>query len=299
MGHSEADETRDGDGAVMISDDEIRRSLLGCASASEQSNFETQLLLDDQLEQRVQRLELELADDFSFGRLTQTERELFSKNFLVTSKRARDLAVSRALHEAIVVGQPQQRRSGWQYSWLPVFAMQRPFASAAITVIAVALVGFASWRVLKTRTVRPPLIAKQIPVVDPRREYAHPPSKDSGATTETERRIVASLTLQPDDESSPQQTLHWSTPAAEQDRVRLDLIVNGETTGVYKARLIGRGGQITTHHDLNLEAGNPAKVSFIVAPILLPSGDYHIELDRATDGKIIETRRYSFRSQEE
>ena len=297
---SEANETCNGNGAVVISDDEIRRSLLGCASASEQSKFETQLLLDDHLEQRVQRLELELADDFSFGRLTQTERELFSKNFLVTSKRARDLAVSRAIHEAIVVGQPQQRKSGWQYSWLPGFARQRPFASAAITVIVIALVGFASWRVLKTRTVRPPLIAKQVPVVNPGREYAHPPSNnDAGTTSETERRIVASLTLQADNESSPQQTLHWSTPAAEQDRVRLDLIVDGETTGVYKARLIGRGGQITAHHDLNLQAGEPAKVSFIVAPILLPSGDYHIELDRSAEGKVIETRRYSFRSQED
>lgn len=297
---SEAHENRNGDGAVVISDDEIRRSLLGCASASEQSKFEKQLLLDDQLEQRVQRLELELADDFSFGCLNQTERELFSKNFLVTSKRARDLAVSRALHKAILVAQPQQRKSGWQQSWLPVFARQRPLASAAITVIVVALLGFASWRVWKARTGSRPLIAKQVPVVDPKREYAHPPSDaDSGATSETERRIVASLTLQADNDTSPQQTLHWSTPVAEQDRVRLDLIVDGETTGVYRARLIGRGGQITTRYDLNLEAGNPAKISFIVAPILLPSGDYHIELDRTANGKIIETRRYSFRSQEE
>ena len=69
-----------------MTDDAIRRSLLGRADAVEQAKFEALLMLDDAFERRVHRLELELADDFSFGRLSSEEQQLFTTRFLVTPR---------------------------------------------------------------------------------------------------------------------------------------------------------------------------------------------------------------------
>lgn len=300
-GSEMSDETRNGEGMIAITDEAIRRSLLGCASASEQEKFETQLLLDDNFEQRVQRLELELSDDFTFGRLSETEHQLFSNNFLVNHKRARDLAVSRALKKAISAGQPALPKSSSRL-WFTALVRQRPLATA-IAVSMLVVLGAVSWRMLKSRALPGPLIAKQNPAGEPGREYAHPVSPaptdtDPGHAVEPERRVVAIVTLHPDDGSATKQTLHWSTTAAEQDRVRVELLVDGDTNGSYQARLIGRGGEIAAYYDLKIE-GSPPQVSFTIAPILVPSGEYHIEVQRWFEGKIIDKRRYSFRSAEE
>jgi hypothetical protein len=293
------DETRNGDAAI-ITDEEIRRSLLGCASSSEQEKFETQLLLDDQFEQQVQRLELELADDFTFGRLTEAERQLFSQNFLVNQKRARDLAVSRALKKAFSVGQPELPQSSPQ-GWFANLVKQRPLATA-IAVIMLVILGAVSWRMLRSRLMSAPLIARQNPAGEPGREYAHPvsPPTDtgSGQAVATERRLIATLTLHSDDRAKTKQTLRWSTTAAERDRVRFELLLDGDTNGSYQARLIGQGGEIAAYYDLKAE-GSPPQLSFTVAPVLVPSGEYHIEVQRRFEGKVIDTRRYSFQSQQE
>jgi hypothetical protein len=297
---SQPDETRNGEGMILITDEEIRRSLLGCASASQQEKFETQLLLDDQFEQRVQRLELELSDDFTFGRLTETERQLFSSNFLVNHKRARDLAVSRALKKAISVGQPALPKSRAQV-WFTALVRQRPFATAFALSMLIVL-GAVSWRILKSRTMPGPLIAKQNSASEPGRQYAHPVSPaptdiDSGKVGETERRVVATVTLHSDD-GAAKQTLRWSTTSAEQDRVRFELLVEGDTNGSYQARLVGHGGEIAAFYDLKAEGSRP-QVSFTVAPILVPSGEYQIELLRSVEGRIVDKHRYSFQSQQE
>src|SRR5678809_50964 len=57
-----------------LSDEMIRRCLLGAALPGEQSSFEERLLVDDEFERRVRLAELELADDFSFERLDAEDR---------------------------------------------------------------------------------------------------------------------------------------------------------------------------------------------------------------------------------
>jgi hypothetical protein len=106
------------------------------------------------------------------------------------------------------------------------------------------------------------------------------------------------VTLHPDDGADTKQTLRWSTTSAERDRVRFELLVDGDTNGSYQARLVGQGGEIAAYYDLKAERSRP-RVSFTVAPLLVPSGEYHIELLRSVAGRIIGKRRYSFQSQEE
>jgi hypothetical protein len=296
MSHS--DGARNENEVNVVTDAEIRRSLLGCAEANEQEKFERELLLDDHLEQRVQRLELELADDFSFGRLTEVEREQFKANFLVNARRARILAVSQAIQKVVSAEPPQQLQSGWQ-RWLPVFVWERPFASAAIAVIIMAALGVLSWRVLRNKPE--PLIAKQVPVEEPGREYAHKvspaPSDVASDAGVLGRRVVATITLQADGASAAKQILNWWPPAAESDAVHFDLLLDGDTSGSYQVSMMGRGGQIAAQYDLKAES-SPPRVSFNFAQILLPVGNYHIEVQQYIEGKLVAKRRYSFQSRE-
>ena len=74
-----------GDGEV--SDETIRRFVLGRLSVSEQPAFEQRLFSEDALDARVRLAELDLADDYAYGRLSNDERALFEEKFLVSADR--------------------------------------------------------------------------------------------------------------------------------------------------------------------------------------------------------------------
>jgi hypothetical protein len=144
--------------ASAVTDYAIRRSLLGRADAVEQAKFEALLMLDDGFERRVHRLELELADDFSFGKLSSEEQKLFTSRFLVTPDRVRELAVSEALRKVISSESTSQTRPAgqhWNLSFLNFFAFDRPFASAALAGVALLVFGSLFWLSLKAPPLRP------------------------------------------------------------------------------------------------------------------------------------------------
>ena len=76
-------------GSGDFPDDAIRRFLFGRLSALEQPAFEQCLFADDSLNARVRLAELELADDYAYGRLDHAERELFEEKVLVSADRRR------------------------------------------------------------------------------------------------------------------------------------------------------------------------------------------------------------------
>jgi hypothetical protein len=82
-----------------ISDEVIRRFLLGDLSSSEQTVFEQRLISDDALDTRSRLIELELADDYACERFKTSDRALFEQKFLVTADRKRKLAVSELLRD--------------------------------------------------------------------------------------------------------------------------------------------------------------------------------------------------------
>lgn len=82
-----------------FSDETIRRFLLGSLSASEQPLFEQRLISDVGLDARARLIELDLADDYAYGRLTTSDRKLFEQRFLVTADRQIKLRVSELLHD--------------------------------------------------------------------------------------------------------------------------------------------------------------------------------------------------------
>ncbi len=79
-----------------VSDDAVRRFLLGQLSANEQPGFEHRLFLDSELEARVRLAEFDLADDYACSRLGAEDRERFEQRFLASNERKLKLNVSNA-----------------------------------------------------------------------------------------------------------------------------------------------------------------------------------------------------------
>ncbi len=138
-----------------FSDGTIRRFLLAQLSRGEQSAFERALLLNPQLEQRARLAEIALIDDCVLNRLQATERDIFQKEFLITTARRRKLEVSKALRKTLAVESvPRPARSlSFQnvFVW-PTLAWRIAFAIAVLTVL------FASALVIR----REPQIVKRI-----------------------------------------------------------------------------------------------------------------------------------------
>lgn len=304
---SDQDEISGEHRADSISDDTIRRSLLGCADPDEQANFETLLLLDDQFAKRVYRLEFELADDFAFGRLSAPEQQLFTSHFLVTHDRARELAVSQALHRAVSNKSFEwagQTRLDWRSKLLNLFAVDRPLAKVALVASALLFFGTLFWLIFKAPTVRPALITQQ-QRGNSKREYAHakgsPTSEDKSASDHGSAQpvIVASVTLHPDSESKSQTTVQVSNPRSEADRVRLELLINGGDGAIYRAILVSDGWVVTSSSELSAESGNQPKIVLDVPAKLLNTGNYYIELKRTSAGQSEPGQRYSFQVKKE
>jgi hypothetical protein len=291
-----------------LSDSAIRRSLLGCADPVEQEKFEKLLLQDDQFERRVHRLELELADDFSFGQLSTKEQDLFTSRFLVTSDRVRGLAVSKALRKAISsshASQATQSRQSWPSKFFNLFTFGRPFASAALAATTLLIVGALLWLSLKAPPVRSPVASKQQPAPTPsERQYAHPVASQSpndksedGSTTQPE---VLTFTLQPESKSVHKQTVRLANPNAVVS-IRLELLLDGASaSATYQAGLVSAdGSRVTSFSELKVQPGNEPKIVIDVPTLLLKSGSYAIELRQTSADGGNEFDRYSFEVKQE
>lgn len=292
--------------ASAVTDSAIRRSLLGSADAVEQAKFEALLMLDDGFERRVHRLELELADDFSFGRLSSEEQKLFTARFLVTPGRVRELAVSEALRKVISSQSSSQTRVAgqrWKLSFLNFFAFDRPFASAMLGGVALLIFGTLSWLSMKAPPVPPPAISKrQNPPASPEKRYAHPVvSPDPKDNFANDRGAAqpqpATITLQPESrsESKPEVQLPNAGVAGIRLELLVDVDVESASTAIYEAKLMSADGlQVATFSELKIQAGSQLKVAFDLPGHNLKSGDYSIELRRISEAGTQESARYSF-----
>jgi hypothetical protein len=125
----------------VFSDEAIRRFLLGSLNSSDQALLEHSLFMDETLEERVRLAELELSDDYTTDRLTPADRELFTQRFLLTTDRARTLAVSKALHDNFAVADSIARVSFWQNA-VSLFDFRRhawKYAFATLSLILLLL----------------------------------------------------------------------------------------------------------------------------------------------------------------
>jgi len=290
-----------------LSDETIRRCLLGAARPGEQASFEERLLVDDEFEKRVRLAELELADDFSFERLDVADRELFTKNFLLTEERGRKVAVSKALRRSLsteadrspVTSRTSPARKLWlQFKSPALFLSNYPVARVAIAGFALLLLGVFIWLVLKSPRVQPPELVKRQVTPSPGREYAHPPSTQTPATPTMPSSItpVAILVLQFDGQIEDQQ-IQFATTPSEADIVRFELVLVSHQSATYQAELLSAAGdRIAGIADVKPIVENEhAKIVWDVPAQHLKQGDYQIELSRILEGQTQTAGRYSFR----
>lgn len=304
-----SDETNNPRGeSNSVSEERIRRCLLGAAAPAEQSRFEELLLIDDEFEKRVRQAEFELADDFSFERLNASERELFRNNFLVTSGRVRKVEVSQALRASlshpIVEGKPLDDKQGNTQRRLlkpGLLRYDHPAVSLGLTLMALVLIGGLLWLVMKNPRIRQPEIVKRQPTPSSTREFAHPVSSQpaspsragSGSTTPT--TPVATLVLRVGGQSDEQQ-IHFSTTPEESDIVRLELVLGSQQSATYKCELLTSAGeQISVTSELKLVVENEhTKVVWDVPAQQLKPGSYQVKLSWLSDPQNAESLLYSF-----
>lgn len=318
---SEQDKNFSSGGSNSNNDETIRRCLLGAGTPDELAAFEELLLLDDDMENRVRRAELELADDYSFDRLSRKDRELFAHNFLVTEERGQKLAVSQALRRALLEPEAETSASNEReieaerkglsphsrrFRLNPgLFRFDHPAARLLLAGAALVLFAGLLSLALKSPRVRNPEVVRQQTAPSPDREYAHPvssqgpsPSVESAPPSPPPSEVVplAKLVLQTGRHVDSQQ-IHFTTPVTEGDVVRLELLLGSHQSATYEAKLLTKAGeQISAVTDLRPVFENEhAKVVWDVPAQLLKAGDYQVTLRRDSDSQTSDAGLYSFR----
>lgn len=304
-----SDETNNPRGeSNSVSGETIRRCLLGAAAPAEQARFEELLLIDNEFEKRVRLAEFELADDFSFERLNASERELFTNNFLVTSERVRKLEVSQALRTSlshpILEAKPLDARQSRTVKRLlrsGLFRYDHPAVSLGFALVALVLIGGLLWLVMKNPRIRQPEIVKRQPTPSATREFAHPVSSSpasrsaAGSASTAPATPVATLVLQVGGQGDEQQ-IHLSTPPADSDIIRLELVLGSHQSATYKAELTDSAGeQIYVASELKMVVENEhGKVVWDVSAQQLKPGNYQVRLNPVSESQTAESSVYSF-----
>lgn len=81
------------------SDEEVlmRNYLLGVIDEAEQEKVEERLLCDDDFAERLSTAQDNLIDDYVFGALSESERESFAKNFIITNERHKKMLLAQSI----------------------------------------------------------------------------------------------------------------------------------------------------------------------------------------------------------
>lgn len=291
----------DRNNAIEYSDDTIRRFLLGRLSASEQPAFEQRLFSEDSLDGRVRLAELDLADDYAYGRLNDTEHELFEERFLVSADRRRKVEVSRTLRKRFAITSLGKPKASFieRLRSLPHF--NRPAWRYAFGVVIFILLMGTVWVAVKKESRLKEEIARRL---SPRRastptvplESNHPanssapehqvspspmPVHDQSAPTQPAVVIVALTTAASPDSAMPSVDL----PKGSQDIVRLQLALNVNEPGSYRAELLTADAQsVFSAESIKAWDSGQAQIDFDVPAPLLKTGNYQIRLSRDNAG---------------
>src|ERR1700752_2189635 len=124
---------------TKCSDDLVRRFLLGDLQSDERASFEHELFIDSDLEERVRLAEFELADDYTFARLSETESNAFRERFLLVTDRHKQVNVSQAIRDRFKSTLSVKPNSGFQ-RLTNFFDLRRPvwrYAFAAVILMVI------------------------------------------------------------------------------------------------------------------------------------------------------------------
>jgi hypothetical protein len=284
-----------------FSDATIRQFLLAQLSRGEQSAFERALLMNPQLEQRARLAEIELIDDYVLSRLKANDRELFQKEFLITTARRRKLEVSNALQQTFAVenvSQPARSSSIQSLFVWPTFAWRIAFA------IVVLMVLFASALVIR----REPQIVKRIipkrlrpsAVVAPTPAAAHHPVNSAESpdhrdeTPQLPAHEASPQTMVLLASSSPDNAPIVSLAVDASNFVRLELMLERNESATFSAVVTTSRGELV--YDVReISAHDRDRLEFDVPIERLKPGVFQISLTQH-GGESGVVRTYYFRA---
>jgi len=285
-----------------VSGDSIRRFLLGQLQPSEQTIFEQQLFINSDLEARVRLAEFELADDYAFKRLTESETNAFRERYLLTTDRNQKLNVSQAIRDRFLSESVAEIKPALYQRLMPWFDLRRPAWRYAFAALILVLILGTVFLVTKE-----PLIVNRIwpdrfkprPHASPTPQLMNHPAGSSSPVHDEpsppvelhESPLVVSLT----ETSSIDQSPVISLPAGENAVVRFQLLLKDGAQGVYRADLWTTSGEtLFSAGSLKSFGAQPASISFDVPANVLKSGQYQIRLTRVDDPAKQEVSQYYF-----
>jgi hypothetical protein len=287
--------SEDNKNPIEFPDEMIRRFLLGGLNSSEQPAFEQGLFSDDGLEGRVRRAELELADDYAYGRLAAAERDLFEKKFVVSADRRRKLEVSSGLHERFASAQLAKQEVSVVGKVRSLFSVTRPAWRLAFGAVVLLILFATALLVIK----EPRLTQRITEKIIPRRPAPRSAAQEANHPTNEsipEHQVTPSPMPVHDQSSSSMMSV--ALPASETgevpsvnppkgvgDVVRFQLAAQSDQRGPYRAELLTVEGQtVFTVESIKGPDVPGAPIDFEVPAALLKSGNYQIKLTRDNAG---------------
>ena len=290
------------------SDETIRRFLLGSLSASEQPLFEQRLISDVGLDARARLIELDLADDYAYGRLTTSDRKLFEQRFLVTADRQIKLRVSELLHHRFSFSGATAAPSKTHLVITRLthfFGLDRRAWRIAFSALILLILFGTVLLVVKEPRFAERITSKIIPrrstSASAPREASHPTNTSSPEHPSTPSpmpphdsatqslQTVALFPTAPDAGNIPTVTLS----NGERDVVRLKLAVTPDPTVTYRVEVRTIGGETVLLVD-RLQ-GPPFDVDVPLRS--LKRGKYQVRLSDARDVSKREVASYYFLAQ--
>lgn len=276
-------------GSGEVSDETIRRFLLGRLSASEQPAFEQRLFAEDSLDNRVRLAELELADDSAYGRLCDAERALFEKRFLVSAERRRKVEVSSILRERFAATPVLKTTFVQRLRARPAFT--RPVWRYAFAVVILLILVGTAVLVIK----EPRFVERITSRIVPRRSTPRSATREAGHPTNTsspEHQTepspmpvhdqapsssvrIASVAAASSDSNVPSITL----PLGDDAIVRVQLAARSDAGMTYRAELLTADGQsVFSAEPLKVADNDASLINFDVPAKVLKIGNYQIKL---------------------
>jgi len=272
------------------SEDSIRRFLLGQLKPGEQSMFEEQLFTDSDLEDRVRLAEFELADDYIFKRLTESEAKSFGEKYLLTADRKQKLNVSKSLRDRFMaVSRPKPRRGIYRglTALLDIRQMTWRHAIAALVLILIFVMVFLAKKEPQiVERILPDHLQRHHTTPTPQAmHHAAEPSApahsdESPVKPVHESPLVVALTSTNTFDQEPVVVL----PSGENAVVRFQLSIKAGQEGLYRADLLtSRREKVFNAESLKAYGSGASFISIDVPVSALESGQYEIRLTRTDD----------------
>jgi hypothetical protein len=288
-----------------VSDDSIRRFLLGRLQGTEQTIFEEQLFINGDLEARLRLAEFELADDYAFKRLTESETKAFRERYLLTTDRNKKLKVSQAIRERFRSETIAEIKPSLSQRLMPWFDLRRPalrYAFAAFILVLILGTVFLVTKEPQIVNIILPDRFKPRPHASPTPRWMNHSTASSSPVHDEpsppavphDSPLIVSLTAMSSTDQSPVITM----PADENALVRFQLLIKDGAQGTYRADLLTTSGEaLFSAGSLKSFGAKPASISFDVPAKALRNGQYQIRLTRTDDQGKAESSQYYFRVQ--